>query len=484
MIRPLLVLLTACGSDPVLLEGDPIGSCSYTSPFSGEPECMEFYTAEVADAEAICEGYAVDFEADAPCDADEVLGTCTYISDGVTVRTTVAGDDASKCGSQRFGCETFARGTWTPAANCDGSDEIVVLEDPFPLPERVCVPPIEGEPPGQSEDGEVCTWQIVSGATEEGRSFSDYADCDVVRRQRPYNAAPANERAAEEDPRMEDPAYVAEVDWVRDQLRAGSCDCCHSAVAPNGAAVFDADFEGNPLNQFNDRGLAMAAGWIPTIGFGTYPPEENNGFERSSPEDPYLSIIPTTDQDRMMAIFEAELLHRGRTIDEFANDEYGAGPLDAQLNFTPDQCSEEEGVDADGLLRWAPGRARYIYVLEAGSKSPTVPPNLDLPEGTLWRVDLPRDGSPVYSETVVYGEVPEGMTQVYPASGAPEALVPGREYYLYVAADVLYPISRCVFTAGEPAGRGCSSGAGSAAGGALLTLAAMLLARARSGARD
>ncbi|MBK7760640.1 MAG: hypothetical protein IPI35_30405 [Deltaproteobacteria bacterium] len=237
---------------------------------------------------------------------ESVLGTCTYVSDGIQVRTTVEGDDPSKCGSQRFGCETFARGVWTPAANCDGGDEIVVLEDPFPLPERVCIDPLPGEPEGQSEDGQVCTWQVVSGATEEGRHFSDYAECDIIRRQRPYGAAPANARANEEDPRMDDPAYVAEVDWVRDQLRAGSCDCCHSSAAPNGPAIFDAEFEGNLLNQFNDRGLAMAAGWIPTIGFGTYPPEENNGFERSSPEDPYLSIIPTTDQARMMAIFEDE----------------------------------------------------------------------------------------------------------------------------------------------------------------------------------
>lgn len=473
-----LLLLPACGSDPVLLEGDAVGSCSYISPFSGEPECVEIYSASIDEAKAICDGNAVELRVGESCAAEEVLGTCTYLSDGVPIRTTVEGDDPSKCGSQRFGCETFARGTWTPAANCEGSDEIVVLEDPFPLPERVCVDPLPGEPEGQSEDGQVCTWQVVSGATEEGRAYSDYADCDVIRRQRPYGPVPPNARALEDDPRLDDPEYAADVDWVREQLRAGSCDCCHSAVAPDGASVFDVDFEGNLLNQFNDRGLAMGAGWIPTIGFGTYPPEENNGFERSSPEDPYISIIPTTDQDRMMAIFEAELAYRGRTADEFADDVYGAGPLDEQLNYEPQRCSDEEGIDAAGLLRWAPGRARYIYVLEAGSLSPTVPPNLDLPEGTLWRVDLPRDGSPVRSETVVYGQVPEGMVQIYPESGAPAALVPGQDYYLYIAADVLYPISRCIFTAGEEPGRGCSTTA-PATGGALLVVGAALLAAGR-----
>ncbi|MCK6521271.1 hypothetical protein L6R49_07490 [Myxococcota bacterium] len=479
-----LPLLAACGKDPVVLTGEAIGSCSYESPFSGEPECMEFFDAEIASAQETCDGYGAELRVDEPCAIEEVLGTCTYVSDGMQVRTTVEGDDPSKCGNQRFGCETFARGVWTPGANCDGADEIVVLEDPFPLPERVCVDPLPGEPEGQSEDGQVCTWQIVSGATEEGRHFSDYADCDIIRRQRPYGAAPANARANEPDPRMDDPAYVAEVDWVRDQLRAGSCDCCHSSAAPNGPAIFDAEFEGNLLNQFNDRGLAMAAGWIPTIGFGTYPPEENNGFERSSPEDPYLSIIPTTDQARMMAIFEDELLYRGRTIEEFVDDVYGAGPLDEQLNYQPTQCSEAEGIDEDGVIRWAPGRARYIYVLEKGSLSPTVPPNLDTPDGTIWRVDLPRDGSPVFSESVIYGEVPEGMVQVYPESGAPAALEPGKEYYLYVTADILYPISRCVFTAGESEGRGGCSSVESGPSGAVagLVLGLALAARRRRSA--
>ncbi|MBK7760639.1 MAG: hypothetical protein IPI35_30400 [Deltaproteobacteria bacterium] len=85
-----------------------------------------------------------------------------------------------------------------------------------------------------------------------------------------------------------------------------------------------------------------------------------------------------------------------------------------------------------------------------------MPPNLDTPEGTIWRVDLPRDGSPVFSESVVYGEVPEGMVQIFPETGAPAELVPGKEYYLYVTADILYPISRCVFVAGErERGGGC-----------------------------
>ena len=457
----LLLLLLSCANDPVLLQGDPVGSCSYVSSFSNLPECREIYGTE-AQGEESCADDGATFEPEVSCAVADVLGTCTYEADGYQVRTIVEGTDAGECGSNEFGCETFANGVWEPGAACVGEDELVVLDDPWPWPEQICVDPIEGEPEGQSEGGQVCTWQVVSGATEEGRSFSDYADCEVIRRQRPYSSVPANERADEEDPRMDDPAYVAELDWVRDQIRAGSCDCCHSAVAPDGAAVFNHDFDGNMANQFNDRGLALGAGWIPTIGFGTYPAEDNNGFSRNSAEHSDWSAFPTTDQDRIRAFFEAELEHRGLTPDDFEGDVYGAGPLDAQLYYEPEACSAEEGIDADGVIRWAPGRARFVYVLEKGSLSPTVPPNLDTPDGTIWRIDLDPDGSPVSSESVVYGQVPAGMTQVWPETGAPAKLEEGKEYYLYVTADVMFPISRCVFTAGDSGG-GCDTGAGAPA---------------------
>ena len=105
-----------------------------------------------------------------------------------------------------------------------------------------------------------------------------------------------------------------------------------------------------------------------------------------------------------------------------------------------------EGVDADGTITWTGGDARYVYVLEADARSPTVPPNLDIPEGTLWRIDVPSDGDPVRSGEVVFGDVPSGTTQRVPAAGDPAALVPGTSYYLYASRDVLVPVTRCVFT--------------------------------------
>lgn len=470
-----LLLLLACANDPVVLQGESAGSCSYVSSFSNLPECREIYGSE-AEGEESCAGDGATFEPGATCEVTELLGTCTYEADGYQIRTLVESSDPTECGSNKLGCETFANGTWEPGEPCMGEEEIVVLDDPWPWPELVCLDPVEGEPPGESEDGKVCTWQVVSGATEEGRAYSDYADCDVIRRQRPYSSSPADDRAEEEDDRMQDPAYVAELDWVRDQVRSASCDCCHSAVAPDGPAVFSHDFEGNMANQFHDRGLAMGAGWIPTVGFGTYPAEDNNGFARNSAENPDWSAFPTTDQDRMRAFFEGELEHRGLTPEDFEGDVYGAGPLDAQLYYEPERCSADEGIDADGVIRWAPGRARFVYVLEAGSLSPTVPPNLDTPEGTLWRIDLDPEGNPISSETVVYGQVPPGMTQAWPLEGAPEPLVDGKDYYLYVTADVMFPISRCVFTAGE-AKSGCDTGGGAPAW--LAMAAALFIGRRR-----
>ncbi|MEI8258234.1 MAG: hypothetical protein WCJ30_21355, partial [Deltaproteobacteria bacterium] len=116
-----------------------------------------------------------------------------------------------------------------------------------------------------------------------------------------------------------------------------------------------------------------------------------------------------------------------------------------QMVYTPTDCTGPEGVAANGTITWSGGDARYVYILEAGSANPTVPPNLDLPQGTLWRIDVPYTGTPVASG-VHYGQLPAGTTQRFPATGAPAALVSGRRYYINVQQDVGIPITRCMFT--------------------------------------
>jgi hypothetical protein len=75
-----------------------------------------------------------------------------------------------------------------------------------------------------------------------------------------------------------------------------------------------------------------------------------------------------------------------------------------------------------------------------------VPPNLDLPEGTLWRLDVAWTAEALPSG-VAYGGVPDGAEQAWPADGAPPALETGETYYLYVLRDVYQPLTRCLFVA-------------------------------------
>lgn len=448
---PLLVLLAACG-DPEKpeLSDDLVGSCSYISSFTNDPECRDYLGAwTLAEAEADCTRKKSELVPGEGCPEADVLGWCLTDDDGAQLRIHVLGDDATKCGSSKTGCQFFGGGYWEPAEICGGeaSDELIILDNVFPQPELICRDPLPGQPPGQSADGQVCTWQIISGATEEGRVYSDYASCDPVRIQRPYSPVPYNPLYDEPDARMDDAAYAEDVRWVQSQVKASACICCHDGSAPSGPSVFDLDAEGNMLNQFTNRGLAMGAGWINTVGFGAWPPEQNNGFERADLDDPTDSIFPTTDMARMIAIFAREAEHRGLSRADFADDTYGAGPLDVLRAYEPTACSAEEGIGADGLIRWLPGRARYVYVLEEGTVTPTVPPNLDTPEGTIWRLDLEPDAYPVASSTIRYGQVPDDMVQRFPADGTPPALEKGKTYYLYVSADVVYPITRCLFTA-------------------------------------
>lgn len=442
-----------CGGGPIPIVSEKVvGHCVYLNNFSQMQECRDYvgeWTEEAATQDCKDQGSTVVLGSG--CDLEERLGYC-YLGgeNDLWTRISFPGSDASKCASMQRGCELFGGGVFQASATCGGEVEDTGGGTGLPTfqpPVRNCVDPKPGEPAGQSPGGKVCTWEMISGATEEGRSFSDYASCDRVRTQRPYYAAPPAPDATREDARMNDPEYVAELEWVKSQIESTACVCCHSTRAPQGTSNWFIESPGNFINSFYPRGLAMGAGWIDTVGFGAYRPEDNNGFSRVAPERPHDSIFVTTDAARIARFFEAELAHRGYTREDFAGQTYGAGPLDAQRFFRPTACENGEGVGADGTLTWRGGKARYVYVLEKDAASPTVPPNLDLPQGTLWRIDVPHDGTPVSSGAVRYGLVPTGTFQRYPASGQPVSLIRGQQYYLYVLADIAIPVTRCLFTA-------------------------------------
>lgn len=425
-----------------------VARCVYQNPFSQMEECREYLgDAWNADNAADdCDRREGSFAAEEPCDYESEYGRC--ILEGGTdkvARLVFPGDDESKCASMQRGCELFGGGLFQPSVLCGGIEPstggIGTGSSVFIPPTLECREPVEGEAPG-ADDGQVCTRNMISGCTEPGRHFEDYASCDVVLTQRPYWPAPPNdEEIPAVEPRLADAAYMAEVAWVKQEVEACGCVCCHSAsITPQGASNWDT--EAGPIftDTFYPSGLAMAAGWVDSSALGAYPGDLNHGFTR------VRAGLPTTDEDRMIRFFEGELARRGYTRDDFADMTPFGGPIYSQTLFEPGACARGEGVDAEGRVTWEGGGARYVYVLRAGSANPGTPPNLDLPEGVLWRLDVLHTEEPV-ATGIRYGELPAGTRQGFPAEASAQALVSGERYYLYVLADVGIPITRCLFDA-------------------------------------
>lgn len=431
-----------------------IGSCKYSNPFSKGGECKGYTGAgwTVEDAKADCAaaiGGAGTFVEGGACAFDSALGECAVSKDGGKGYVIVSeGSDASKCGGAKTGCETFAGGKFAPAAICAavgasdaGSGGGGYGSVPFVQPYRTCRAPLPGEPAGASPGGQVCTWTLISGSTEAGRRFDDYASCDDVLTQRPYWASAPRATTDAADPRLADAAYMTEVAWARTQVEASACVCCHSKrLAPSGPSQWLTDAEGVWLDGIEDSGLAMMAGLAASDALGAFAAADNNGFDRTA------LGVPTTDVPRMRALLLAEWARRGLGDADAAKVPPFGGPLVTQQSFVPSACAAGEGVGADGAITWSGGAARYVYVLEASAKNPGVPPNLDEPAGTVFLADVPSTSAP-FASGLRFGDVPAGGRRRVPASGAPAALTPGATYYLYVLKDVAYPITRCLFTA-------------------------------------
>lgn len=440
-------VLSACPrpSEGPQLSTTVIGHCAYTGPNSRLSECKDYLGAwKTADAEKDCtKDLRGTYEGGTICSPveSETLGVCLFGNKPEQNRTWIVSTNTNKCNGGRTGCEVFGGGYWNPSTLCGGANtEIVVLEGMWKRPTRVCTDDGDG--------GQRCVWNSIHGATVEGRSFRDDAKCDDSRSGRPYYPKDPDDRYAMTDDRRTDSTYLAEEAWVRSQINATSCVCCHSSAAPNGeASIFDIDREGSIANQLTDRGIGHGSSLVNSIPLGAFPADINNGFIKSDWAHPDYSVFLSTDPARMKTFWMKEAEHRGLTAESFVGVPDGFGPLSEQLYFKPEACTAGEGISADGLITWGNGRARYVYVMEANAKSPTVFPNLDLPADTLWKLDVPYDAAPLSSGTVRYGQVPEGMTQAFPMAGAPATLTSGKQYYLYVAADQMLYVTRCLVTA-------------------------------------
>ncbi|MFT6399240.1 MAG: hypothetical protein ACJAYU_004005 [Bradymonadia bacterium] len=423
--------------------------CEYSNAFTGEPECKQYigtdWTAESGQIDCdlnIPGGGGMFFEDGTLCDVDPMLGRCDVDTVlGLEYFILLGGNDPANCAGGELGCEAFASGTFTGEPVCD-EEEVEDTHTVFIWPYEMCDEPIESEAPGASEDGEVCVWEAISGCVEEGRDFRDYGSCDIVETNRPYYPVEGRETGGADDPRMDDAEYRVELDWVQGQLESCACICCHSEETRDGPAIWSVD---GPIlwpDMMSDQAIGMFAGYVDSSALGAYLAEENNGFDRTA------SAMATTDVERMLTFWLGEFDRRGLTADDMGDYlPVGSALLD-QVNYEMEACEDGDGVAADGTLVWSDTRAaRYLYVLEAGSDNPGLPPNFDMPEGVMWRVDVPHteDG---FDSGVTYRVAPGASIQIVPAEGvAPAALVSGQQYHLYVLFDVALPIARCIFTA-------------------------------------
>jgi hypothetical protein len=441
-------LPAACTKAPAPdVPDDVFGHCVYENPFAKQEECAELRGDgwDKKSAEAACDEHDAALE-DGPCPYDEPTGACVMPTDDPSKVTQLV-MPVGECGSNERGCELFGGGTFVEGPACGGEnapdpDEAYNADDYYVPETLVCADPLPGEPAGNGPDGQVCQWAQMSGCTEPGRRFEDYASCEDIRTQRPYHPVPPNDTEPLDDPRMQDAVYAADVAWAKEQLDSCACVCCHKgSAAPEGASVFDTEHPGNFLNSFSTWGLAFGANAFDSSLLGNYTPEQNNGFTRTA------AGMPSTDPVRMQAIFQRELEHRGSTMEEWADVTPQPDIFYQQYIYEADDCEEGEGVAADGSVRWTGGRARYLYVLDASAENPMLPPNMDKPAGTLWRIDTLPPAVPAKTGEVIYGAIPDGHEQEIPAAAAaPAPLVEGQRYKIWALADIGQPMTRCVFT--------------------------------------
>lgn len=429
----LTLFLATCGDGVVPpLPEQVAGRCRYENEFARQGECRDYLGPwDLLEAEADCTGWRGQFEPDARCDATAAVGWCVLDKDSPTpLRISF---EEGTCSENERGCEIFGGGVFLYEGACGSGGEDPdeqVLTRPFPEPEEQCVEGPSGAP--------VCQLATMQGCTEPGLTWDEYGSCDIPRAQRGYYPVSVNAGAEDPDPRLDDPTYANELDWVKQELSSCACFCCHSSKSPEGPSNWYLEQPGNFVNGMFDTGIAQGAGIISSDVLGDLEPEQNNGFTRLP------SIFPSTDPARMQAFFQREFEHRGLNAVDFDPTGY-FGPLTEQDGFVPTACAEGEGVAADDTVTWTGGAARIVMVLEEGSDNPGVPPNRDTPAGTLWRIDAVTPTQKLLQSGLSFGVVDVDAVQRAPAAGVPTALEVGETYLLYVSADYLQPITRCLF---------------------------------------
>lgn len=304
---------------------------------------------------------------------------------------------------------------------------------PYPYPFESCAP-------DENSGRYVCVQNSISGAVSSGEAFVEYGNCQVVREQRPYNFVPPKGGDDPNDPRLQDPEFKKEYDWVVSQIRSVGCACCHTPTAGVPATKWNIDAPGVFIDQLSTFGLAVFSG--SNVNFdelSRFTPEENYGYSMEK------TAVPTKDPERFRQFFLDEAERRGISMQELAAQRHFPGGIFTFLkNQKTKSCDESVGL-FENRIYWGQRLARYVFIMEKGSENPLGPPSLDTPEGTLWKIRMTPSAAPLTSG-ITYGNVPTSARQQVPALGAaaPELEV-GTTYKLYVLEDLLQPIVNCHF---------------------------------------
>lgn len=326
-----------------------------------------------------------------------------------------------------------------------------LVSTPFRWPEQVCIDPSgldlsDDTQLSQAEDGSevLCVWDNFSGNVPEGLVYTDILSCDRAFTQGPSWFTPPQQVYTSDLSLLDDDEYVAELDWVSGQILSSGCACCHASGAASGhVSGFDVTAPGVWTDSMTNAQLAMAAGLFPEHAlFGHYEASDNHGFDRTG------TLFASTDPDRMRAFFEAEMDRRGADQDDLDEAQQQFDALFGRLFETVSACvSPYEGI-VDGKIVWNGDGVRQIYILDPGADAPGFPPNLHLPEGTVWALFVDTDAAPIESGTLSIGEIPDGAVQAWPADGSAPVLSDGSTYKLYATPDVMnVREANCTFTA-------------------------------------
>ena len=332
----------------------------------------------------------------------------------------------------------------------------VLVQSPYLYPEKVCSPVDEGvELPDGAEveydsDGQrlLCIWESVVGCAPEGVQYTEVSDCTQAFTQAPSWFVEPTQRFVSDPALMDDPDFVAELDWVQAQVESSGCACCHaSGINSGNTSGFDVHAPQVWTDTMETYQIAMLTGEFADHSlFGAVDSEDNHGFIRDH------TMFPSTDPERMKAFFLSEFERRGGTEENEQEAEEGFETFFGRLFEPYSECvSPWQGMEDDRVV-WESGDSiRQFYVLEESADTPGFPPTLDKPDGTVWAIYVSPDQDPIPSGSIQLGEVPTGAVQVIPEDGSPPVFTPGTTYRLFATPDFqLIREINCTITYTEP----------------------------------